>query len=128
MRPVARIVDASAIRRYLAGDDVAFAAQLVALDDAGYQVLVPALCLSEAYWAVDAADEPLLDVFRTLRQVTVAPLPAGDAQAVGGLARFLGTLGMAHACLLAAVTHTPLLTAEPALAGKLLRPDLIRQV
>ena len=28
----------------------------------------------------------------------------------------------------AAVTHTPLLTAEPALAGKLLRPDLIRQV
>lgn len=128
MRPRGRVVDTGAIRRYVAADSMTVSAALAGLEDRGYTAVVPALCLSEAYWMADRGDEAMLDVFRTLPQVEIVSLDPGDAPAVGGLARFLGTLGMAHACLLAAVLRVPLMTAEPALAGKILGADLIREV
>jgi hypothetical protein len=92
VRPRGRVVDTSAIRRYVAADSMTVSAALAGLEDRGFTAVVP------------------------------------DAPAIGGLARFLGTLGMAHACLLAAVLRVPLMTAEPALAGKILGADLIREV
>lgn len=128
MRPPGRVVDTGAIRRYVAADSLTVSAALAGLEAGGFTALVPAVCLSEAYWMVDRDDEPMLDVLRTLPQIEVVALDAGDAPAVGGLGRYLGTLGMAHACLLAAVLRVPLMTTEPALAGKILSPDLIREV
>ncbi|MEV4412640.1 hypothetical protein [Catellatospora sp. NPDC049609] len=128
MRPRGRVVDTSAIRRYAAADSMTVSAALAGLEDRGFTAVVPALCLSEAYWMADPGGEGMLDILRTLPQVEIVALEPGDAPAVGGLARFLGTLGMAHACLLAAVLRVPLMTAEPALAGKILGADLIREV
>lgn len=128
MSSPARILDTTAIARYVAADGVTVSAVLSALGANNLTALVPATCLSEAYWAVADVGEPMLDIFRTLPQIRIAPLAPGDAAAVGGLARFLGSLGMAHACLLAAAMQTPLMTAEPALASKMLRPELIREV
>ena len=128
MSSPARILDTSAIARYVAADGVTVSAVLSALDANNLTALVPATCLSEAYWSVVDDDEPMLDIFRTLPQIRVAPLEPGDALAVGGLARFLGSLGMAHACLLAAAMQIPLMTTEPILAGKMLRPQLIWEV
>ncbi|GAA2381551.1 hypothetical protein Cme02nite_52230 [Catellatospora methionotrophica] len=128
MRRAGRVLDTGAIRRYVAADSLTVSAALAGLEAGGFTALVPALCLSEAYWAADRADEPMLDVLRTLPQVEVVALSAGDAQAVGGLAHHLGTLGLAHACLLAAVLRVPLMTTEPTLAGKILGADLLREV
>jgi hypothetical protein len=128
VRPAGRVVDTGAIRRYVAADSLTVSAALAGLEAGGFTALVPAACLSEAYWMADQDDTAMLDVLRTLPQVEVVELGAGDAPAVGGLARYLGTLGMAHACLLAAVKRVPLMTTEPALAGKILGADLIREV
>ncbi len=122
---VARVVDTSAIQRYIAADGLSVSGVLSFLADEGFCVLTPATCISEAYWHVDPDDSPMLDLFHTLPQVRVEPLGAGDALIVGGMARFTGSLGLANACMLVRSMDIPLMTAEPVLASKLLPSDLI---
>lgn len=122
------IIDTSAIQRFVAADGLTISSMLAEFTDAGCTVIAPATCISEAYWKVGDDDEPMLDVLHGLPPIRVEPLAATDAPSVGSMARFLGSLGMAHACLLAASARITLLTAEPVLAGKMLDRNQIWEV
>ncbi len=122
------VIGTSAIQRYVAADGLTISPLLAEFTDAGCTVIAPATCLSEAYWQADGDDEPMLGILNSLPPIRVDPLEAGDATSVGSMARFLGSLGMAHACLLASSGRLTLLTAEPILASKMLNSAQIWEV
>ncbi|GIH03161.1 hypothetical protein Rhe02_12280 [Rhizocola hellebori] len=124
----ARIIDTSAIQRYVAAEGITVSGVLSFMADVGVRVLAPAVSISEAYWAVKLDDSPMLDVFHTLPQLAVEPLQATDAMIVGNMARFMGSLGLANACMLARSMDIPLMTADPVPASKLLPAELIWEV
>jgi hypothetical protein len=75
-------------------------------------VLVPALRLAEAYRQVDTARWSYVDVLGTLPDVVVAPVEHGHCPFLGGWARTLGTVDLAHAAMEAAANPiVPLMTA-----------------
>jgi hypothetical protein len=47
---------------------------------------------------------------------------------VGNMARFMGSLGLANACMLARSMDIPLMTADPVPASKYLPADLIWEI
>lgn len=81
--------------------------------DAQDFVLVPALCLAEAYRRADSGTWQYLDILSNLDATVVTPVEPDDALFLGGHARKLGSKHLAHAVLEAAAhAVTPIMTSQ----------------
>jgi hypothetical protein len=81
--------------------------------DAEDFVIVPALCLAEAYRRAGSDTWHNLDVLSNLDATTVTPVEPDDPPFLGGHARTLGSTHLAHAVIEAAAHPiTPILTAQ----------------
>ena len=93
---------------------------MIAHNEYGYAVLIPAACLASAYRDVDAGGWHLLDVITNLQHTIVSPLEGDDCPVLGGWARTLG-LDTAHAAIEAAAHPVvPLMTSQRDLVSKFL--------
>jgi hypothetical protein len=105
------VLDTSAILAYTRGSARVGERITYAADNA-LDVLVPALCLAEAYRQTDTAGWSYVDILGTLPNVVVAPVEPGHCPFLGGWARTLGTMDLAHAAIeTAANPIVPLMTA-----------------
>jgi hypothetical protein len=117
---VGLVLDTTAITAYMRGS-VRVGAQIAVAADAAFDVLVPATCLAQAYREADAVTFHLLDVLADLPNVVVAPLERGHCSVLGGWARALGSLDLAHAVIeTAAHPIVPLVTSRADLATSIL--------
>lgn len=89
--------------------------------DAGDVVIVPALCLAEAYRRAESDAWHYLDVLSNLDGVAVTRVEPDDPPTLGGYARILGSKHLAHAVIEAA-SHpvTPILTSRPERVSQIL--------
>jgi hypothetical protein len=94
-------LDTSAALAYTEGV-VTVGERIARLGARGRTVLLPALCLAEAYRRVDGDGASLLDVLADLPQVEVTPVERDLCPFLGGWGRTLGSMGHAHAALEAA--------------------------
>jgi hypothetical protein len=81
--------------------------------DAEDFVIVPALCLAEAYRRADSDTWHYLDVLSNLDATVVGPVEQDDPPILGGYARKLGSKHLAHAVMEAAAHPvTPIMTSQ----------------
>ena len=123
---VAVVLDASALRAYVAGE-VAVGELIAEVAEERRLVAVPVACLAEAYAAADEVAAALLMLLATAPTVRVVPLgaesgsAADEARQVGMLARTAGgDLAVGHAARTAIACGAHLATAEPKLAAAVL--------
>lgn len=112
MNEPALVLDSDAVLAYANGSfDVG--ERIVEAADAGDFVIVPALCLADAYRRAESHAWRYLAVLSGLDTTVVTPLKPDDAVFLGGHARTLGSTHLAHA-VLEAVTHavTPIMTSQ----------------
>jgi hypothetical protein len=77
------------------------------------EVFVPALCLAEAYRTAEGLEHDYLAALAAHRHVTVVPVEEPDCWVVGGWAKKIGSLHLAHAAVETAARPTiTLLTAH----------------
>jgi hypothetical protein len=95
------VLDADAVLGYAQGSFLV-GSTISRVTDQGKSVIVPVLCLAEAYRRATADEWPLLDVLGQLPGVVVMPVNPGDARFLGGRGRALGSTHLAHAVLQAA--------------------------
>jgi hypothetical protein len=98
------VLDADAVLGYAQGSFLV-GSTISRVTDQGKSVVVPVLCLAEAYRRATGDEWKLLDVLGNVPGTVVTPVNPGDAQFLGGHARALGSMHLAHA-VLAAATHT----------------------
>jgi hypothetical protein len=108
----ALVLDADAVLAYTRGSfDVG--RRISEAADAGDCVIVPALCLAEAYRRADSDTWHYLDVLSNLDAVVVTPVEPGHPPVLGGHARVLGSKALAQAVIEAAGhAVTPIMTAQ----------------
>ncbi|MGC4887311.1 hypothetical protein [Micromonospora sp. DT227] len=94
--------------------------QIVQVADRGQSVIVPALCLAEAYRRVTTDGWRLLDILGDLDQVVVAPVAHDMCMFLGGWSRTLGSMDLAQTALEAARATTPIMTDRRELLGEVL--------
>ncbi|WP_033344502.1 hypothetical protein [Catenuloplanes japonicus] len=113
------VLDTSAILSYTAGSE--FVGERIAKTaDQGLEVVVPALCLSQAYREADSEQWHYLDVLSTLPQTVVAPVELNMCAIMGGWSRMLKTMDLAQTAMEAAARPiVPIMSAHA---------DLIHQV
>ncbi|MBO0869992.1 MAG: hypothetical protein J2P15_15645 [Micromonosporaceae bacterium] len=81
--------------------------------DATDFVIVPALCLAEAYRRADSDAWHYLDVLSNLDATMVTRVEPDDPPSLGGYARTLGSKHLAHAVIEAAAHPiTPIMTSQ----------------
>jgi hypothetical protein len=120
---VSLVLDTSAVLAY-GRDAPEVGARISDAADQGRLVLVPALCLAEAYRRTDNEGWHLLDVLASLPNVTVPGISHGDCQHLGGFARTLGSKHLAHVVLEASTYPiVPILTSERARITKILADE-----
>lgn len=87
--------------------------RICAAADVGDFVLVPALCLAEAYRRADRDAWHYLDVLSNLDATVVTPVEPDDPPVLAGHARILGSEHLAHA-VIEATAHAviPIMTAQ----------------
>jgi hypothetical protein len=117
--PLAYVLDTTAVLAYLRGTG-GIGPMLSSTADKGEQVVLPALCLADAYRQADAEAAAMLDVMRDLPQIVVTPVDQGDCAVLGGWTGLVGRLDLAHAMIHAAAAHVPLVTADRELAVRIL--------
>ncbi len=112
MNQASLVLDADAVVAY-AGGSLEIGERICDAADEEDFILVPALCLTEAYRRTDSNAWHYLDVLSSVDATVVTPIRAVDAAILGGLARRLGSEQLAHAVLEAA-THpiTPIMTSQ----------------
>lgn len=120
MSEIAMILDADAILAYTKHtSQVAKKISLVADDQ--LRVMLPALCLAEAYRRVDGDGWYYLEVLTNHPVTVVGPVDAELCPILGGWSRTLGRLDLAHAALEAAAhPSADLMTSERALVTTML--------
>jgi hypothetical protein len=108
----ALVLDTNAVLAYASGSlDVGWLISEAA--DAEDFVIVPALCLAEAYRRADSEAWHYLDVLSNLDATIVTPVEPDDPPFFGGHARKLGSKHLAHAVIEAAAHPvTPILTSQ----------------
>jgi hypothetical protein len=123
MNEPALVLDTDAVLAYAHGSfDVG--GRISRAADAGDFVIVPALCLAEAYRRADSDTWHYLDVLSNLEATVVIPVEPDDPPFLGGHARALGSMHLAHAVIEAAAHPiTPILTAERDRVGQILAKD-----
>jgi hypothetical protein len=125
---VIRLLDTGALLAYAQDDAPVVGSYLVSCAENGWQMQTSSVCVAEAYRSAtdDAVD--LLDLLLSLPQVDVVECTANDGRITGLLGKHVGRLGLAHSCLLAMSSQTPLFTAEAAEAGRVLDGFLIEEL
>jgi hypothetical protein len=106
------VLDTDAVLAYADGS-LTVARFISKAADAEDFVLVPALCLAEAYRRADSRSWNHLDVLSSLDAAVVTPVEPDDLPFLGGHARTLGSKHLAHAVLAAAARPiTPIMTSQ----------------
>jgi hypothetical protein len=106
------VLDTSAALAYTEGV-FAVGERIADANTAGVAVVLPALCLAEAYRQVDAEGANLLDLLADLPQVVVTPVERDLCPFLGGWGRTLESMDLAHAALEAAARPVvPLMTTR----------------
>jgi hypothetical protein len=95
------VLDTSAALAYTEGS-LAVGLRIVDAGDEGLAVLLPALCLAEAYRRVDTVGANLLELLADLPHVDVTPVERDLCPFLGGWSRTLGAMDLAHAAIEAA--------------------------
>jgi hypothetical protein len=101
MTEVGLVLDTSAALAYTKGL-LAPGWQIARASAHSLTVLLPALCLAEAYRRVEDDGWNLLSVLEDLPHVEVAPVERGLCLFLGGWSRTLGAMDLAHAAIEAA--------------------------
>jgi hypothetical protein len=115
----ALVLDTDAVLAYASGS-LHVGERISRAADAEDFVLVPALCLAEAYRRADGDSPHYLHVLANLEATVVTPVEPDDAPVLGSHARVLGSKHLAHAVIEAATyAITPILTS---------RRDLVTEV
>jgi hypothetical protein len=120
---IARVLDTTALVAYAGQLSTLVPATLAAAAEHGRTVGVPVACVAEAYQQVSADAALLLDLLCALPPVRVLDLAAADGPMVGGIARFAGRIGLAHACLVTLAERVPVMTADTAAARRVIGED-----
>jgi hypothetical protein len=106
------VLDADAVAAYAHGSPRVGREISRVVDDEG-DVIVPALCLAEAYRTGNGEKAAYLELLVSLPRVTVIGVEEADCWTIGGWARKIGSLHLAHAVVeTAARPVTTLLTAH----------------
>ncbi|GHJ14370.1 MULTISPECIES: hypothetical protein [unclassified Micromonospora] len=113
------VLDTACLLAYSEGAETV-GEQIVQVADRGQSVLVPALCLAEAYRRVTTDGWRLLDILGDLDQVVVAPVAHDMCMFLGGWSRTLGSMDLAQTALEAARATTPIMTDRRELLGEVL--------
>lgn len=112
MNQAALVLDTDAILAYAKGSGEV-GKRIFEAADAEDFVVVPALCLAEAYRRAESGERRYLDVLSNLDAVVVTPVEPNDALLLGGHARMLGSTHLAHAVLEATARGvTPIMTSQ----------------
>jgi hypothetical protein len=120
---VGLVLDTSAVLAYAHGSDLVGESIARAADEE-FEVLVPVLCLVEAYRQIETAGWSYVDLLATLPNVVVAPVQLGDCPFLGGWARTLGSLDLTQAAYKTASNPVvPLMTAHRGLVTRVLSKD-----
>jgi hypothetical protein len=115
----ALVLDTDAVLAYASGS-LQIGERISRAADAEDFVLVPALCLAEAYRRADGESLRYLDVLASLAATVVTPVEPDDVPVLGSHARKLGSKHLAQAVMAAAAyAITPIMTS---------RRDLVTQV
>lgn len=106
------VLDTDALLAYTRGSRVV-GATISKTTAMARDVLVPVLCMAEAYRRATSEEWDYLELLWTVPGVVVTPVNPGDALFLGGRARELGSKDLAQVVLEAA-THAvvPILTAQ----------------
>ncbi|MDG4788194.1 hypothetical protein O7626_20005 [Micromonospora sp. WMMD1102] len=117
------VLDTGALMAYAQGVEV-IGETLVEVADADGSVVVPLVCLLEAYSLLDHAEHDYLQMLRQNPAVrVVSPVlrtdQVDDCAMIGGMARHTGRLGAGHAAYVALVNSAGVVTS---------RADQLRQV
>ncbi len=123
MTDAVRVLDTGALLAYATQKSAVVSATLVVAAEQGFKIAAPVTCVAEAYQEASAEAALMLDLLRGLPPIRLLGLAAGDGVTVGGIARFAGRLGLAHACLIAMGERIAVMTTEPATALKIIRDD-----
>ncbi|WBB74891.1 hypothetical protein O7602_04940 [Micromonospora sp. WMMD1128] len=113
------VLDTACLLAYSEGAE-AVGGQLAKVADRGQSVIVPALCLAEAYRRVSTDGWCLLDILGDLGQVVVAPVAHDMCMFLGGWSRTLDSMDLAQTALEAARATTPIMTDRRELIGEVL--------
>ena len=112
MNQPALVLDTDAVLAYANGSLV-IGRRISEAADAEDFILVPVLCLAEAYRRADSDARHFLDVLSNLAETMVTPVEPDDAPFLGGHARKLGSKHLAHAVIEAAGNPvTPIMTSQ----------------
>lgn len=123
MRPPGLVLDADAVTAYTHGE-VQVGELISHHADRNEEVLVPLLCLAEAYRRATAATAMVLDILQSLANVTVVAPEQGDAPYLGGWTNLVGSMDLAHATLTASGGQVvPLLTSRRDAVTKVLSKE-----
>jgi hypothetical protein len=91
--------------------------------DLGESVVVPMVCLMEAYRRVDPKRHEMVEMLASLDNVETPPVEVGDCAFIGGWGRQVGSLDLAHAVLEAASRPiVPIMTGDPDAVRTVLAP------
>jgi hypothetical protein len=119
----ARVLDTSALLAYASAESAIVPATLAAAAERGMKVIIPVTCVAEAYQSASAEAALMLDLLCALPTTETTALEPGDGVTVGGIAKFAGRLGLAHACLITMSERLPVMTADTAAALKIVKDE-----
>lgn len=116
---LAYVLDTTAVLAYLRRTG-GIGPMLSSTAEKGERVVLPALCLADAYRQADAEAAVMLDGMRDLPHIVVTSVDQGDCAVLGGWTGVVGRIDLAHAMIEAASAQVPLVTADRELAVRIL--------
>jgi hypothetical protein len=120
MTTVGLVLDTTAALAYTEGS-LMVGQRIAEASTAGQSVVLPALCLAEAYRRVRLDGVDLLDLLAELPPIEVTPVERDLCPFLGGWSRTLGTMDLAHAALEAAAWPlVPFMTTHREAVAKVL--------
>ncbi len=118
MKSPGLVLDADAVLAYAQGD-AGVGDWIARRADTGESVLVPVLCLAEAYRQAPQ-DHVMLDLIQSLDNVVVTSAERDMAAVMGGFSRSLGRMDLAQVVITAAEHTVQILTSQRGLVTKFL--------
>ncbi|MFC4146891.1 hypothetical protein ACFO0M_11585 [Micromonospora mangrovi] len=113
------VLDTACLLAYCEGTETV-GEQIAEVADRRQSVIIPALCLAEAYRRVHTDGWRLLDTLGDLAHVEVASVTHDMCMFLGGWSRTLGGMDLAQAALEAARATSPIMTDRRELLGEVL--------
>lgn len=101
MREAGLVLETSAVVAYAEGN-FEVGMKIAETTDRGLEIIVPAVCLAEAYQRTSAENSAYLDLLTDLDSVSVAPVERDMCSVLGGWTRILKAMGVAQAAMEAA--------------------------